>query len=133
MKAGEKMQLGKDRLLSTIKGNLWIRAILMNILVFIGTQVFLQPIFESNDDNYMAAIVYGAYGSYETRMLFTNVLLGKAIKLLLLICPVLPWYTIVQYSAVFIASTVITYLIIKNEKNEYRYIFRLDSAYFFWI
>lgn len=116
------MKLNRKELLKDIKNNLLIKAIVMNALMFIVTQIFFKPTFESCDDNYMASIVYGAYGEYETRLLFMNILLGKAIKLLLFICPALPWYTIIQYSALFVAFTIIIYIILKNERNDYRYI-----------
>lgn len=102
------------------KFSLWKKVILMNLLIFTLSQIVFQPTFETCDDNYMAAILYGAYGEYNAHFIFSNIILGKIIKALLGICPILPWYTIVQYVGLFFALTCITYVLMKEEKNEYR-------------
>lgn len=104
------------------KFSLWKKVILMNLLIFTLSQIVFQPTFETCDDNYMAAILYGAYGEYNAHFIFSNIILGKIIKALLGICPILPWYTIVQYVGLFFALTCITYVLMKEEKNEYRII-----------
>lgn len=102
------------------KTSLWIKVILRNLIIFVLSQIVFQPTFETCDDNYMAAILYGTYGEYNAHFIFSNIILGKIIKTLIGICPILPWYTIVQYAGLFLAFTCITYVLMKGEKNEYR-------------
>lgn len=102
------------------KNSLWIKVILMNLVIFVLSQVMFQPSFETCDDNYMAAILYGTYGEYNAHFIFSNIILGKVLKSLTVICPILPWYAIVQYVGLFLAFTSITFVLMKKEKNQYR-------------
>ena len=42
-----------------------------------------KPLFATNDDTSMAAIAYGYNGQYESNLVFSNILLGKLLMLLL--------------------------------------------------
>lgn len=108
-----------------------IQAVILNIIAFVISQTFFEPVFETNDDNYISAILYGVYGEYDTHLIYMNVLMGKIIKALLLICPVLPWYTIIQYVLLFISFTSILYLILNNDKNGYKYFLCVTTLIFF--
>lgn len=114
------MQKNKRRCI--LKNNLWITAFFMNLIAFICSQVFFQPMFETCDDNYMAAIAYGAYGEYESRIVCIHEFIGKLLKGLLTIFPSVPWYSVIQYVCLFAAFTAILFIFLSNEKNEYRYI-----------
>ena len=80
--------------IKSIEYNIWIQALILNLIAFAISQFFFEPVFETNDDNYISAILYGVYGEYDTHLVYMNVIMGKIIKLLLLLCPILPWYTI---------------------------------------
>lgn len=82
------------------------------IVLWLGIAFFLfQNItFESNDDNSMARMAYGMIGDYETHLVFINVIIGKLLKLCLLLFPTVPWYTVFQCILVLISFFVITYL-----------------------
>lgn len=107
-----------DRVKKCIQTSLLLQAILMNFFVFLASQIFFEPEFETNDDNYISSILYGVYGNYDTHLVYMNVFLGKIIKLFLVICPKFPWYTIIQYGCLFISFTALTYLIIKEKERK---------------
>lgn len=98
-------------------------AILINLVVFIVLQIIFKPMYETNDDNYISSLVYGAFGEYDTHLVYTNILMGKVYKALLLLCPSIPWYAIIQYSLLFISFTAILYIVLSYKENIYRYIF----------
>ena len=100
--------------------NLWLKAIFMNLVIIILANTIFQPSYETCDDNYLSAILYGAYGEYNAHLIYINIFLGKLLKLLLVICPNLPWYAIVQYLGLFLSFVIITYVILNNKENEYR-------------
>lgn len=104
-----------------VKNNLLIQAVLINVCVFFLFQVFFNPYFETNDDNYISAILYGVYGHYDTHLVYMNVIMGKIIKFFLLIFPQLPWYTIIQYGVLWVAFTAITYLTLKEKETKTGY------------
>ena len=117
--------------IKSIEYNIWIQALILNLIAFAISQFFFEPVFETNDDNYISAILYGVYGEYDTHLVYMNVIMGKIIKLLLLLCPILPWYTIIQYILLFVAFTAILYLILNNKTNEYRYFLCITMLIFF--
>lgn len=98
-------------------------AILINLVVFIVLQIIFKPMYETNDDNYISSLVYGAFGEYDTHLVYTNILMGKVYKALLLLCPSIPWYAIIQYSLLFTSFTAILYIVLSYRENIYRYIF----------
>lgn len=98
-------------------------AILINLVVFIVLQIIFKPMYETNDDNYISSLVYGAFGEYDTHLVYTNILMGKVYKVLLLLSPSIPWYAIIQYSLLFISFTAILYIVLSYKENIYRYIF----------
>lgn len=98
-------------------------AILINLVVFIILQIIFKPMYETNDDNYISSLVYGAFGEYDTHLVYTNIFMGRVYKALLLLCPSIPWYAIIQYSLLFISFTAILYIVLSYKENIYRYIF----------
>lgn len=101
-------------------GDLWIKAIFMNLIIFILANILFQPSYETCDDNYLSAILYGAYGEYNAHLIYINIILGKILKMLMVACPGMPWYAIVQYLGLFLSFVIITYVILQDRENEYR-------------
>lgn len=98
-------------------------AILINLVIFIVLQIIFKPMYETNDDNYISSLVYGAFGEYDTHLVYTNILMGKVYKVLLLLSPSIPWYAIIQYSLLFVSFTAILYIVLSYKENIYCYIF----------
>lgn len=98
-------------------------AILINLVIFIVLQILFKPMYETNDDNYISSLVYGAFGEYDTHLVYTNILMGKIYKALLLLNSSVPWYALIQYALLFVSFTVILYIVLSYKENIYRYIF----------
>lgn len=108
---------GVMKLVRELKKNALAQAVLINLVVFGFVQLFCHPYFETNDDNFMAAILYGKYGEYSSRMVFINILIGRFLKVLLLIFPNVCWYTVFHYIVLFVSFTVICYLLLSESKS----------------
>lgn len=67
--------------------------------------------WETNDDVYMSSISYGVYGQYDEHLIYINIIMGRLIKLLLTVCPLIPWYGILQVLFVFSSFVIIVYRI----------------------
>lgn len=75
--------------------------------------------WETNDDVYMSSIAYGTYGQYDEHLIFINIIIGRAIKYLLTVCPRIPWYGVLQTILVFISFVIIVYRILENCLNRH--------------
>ena len=73
-----------------------------------------KPLFATNDDTSMAAIAYGYNGQYESNLVFSNILLGKLLMLLLHLWPTVPWYTVLQCVVVLSGFVVLVYLFLQH-------------------
>lgn len=86
-------------------------SVIANAILFIIIQIFFEPRFETNDDNYMAAILYGSAGEYSSRIVFINVIIGKILKILMQIILGVCWYTVFQYTVMFLSFVIIFYIV----------------------
>lgn len=93
-------------------------ACLLNVCVLAGMLLLLRPTFETNDDISIAMIVNGAWGSYDAHVVFQNYLLGLFYKLLYTLTGAgIPWYTVIQFTAVYASMTTVTYVIFQKMKT----------------
>lgn len=105
-------------MIQKIKHNTFLFAILINLLfLFISIFIF-HPHFEVVDDQYMAFLAEGVYGSRSSMLVFTNLLYGKILSFFYSIYAGIRWYSILQISLLFIAFTSITYTLIKTGGNQ---------------
>lgn len=90
------------------------RTLIINVLYFLLFTVFLFPYYEENDDNSLSNIVSGAYGKPSSRMIHTNIVVGKFLSTLTELVPTIKWYTVFLYCILFLSFCVLTYVIIKR-------------------
>ena len=98
------------------QGTLW-KAVIINIIVFVGLQMLFQPVFETNDDQYMANIAEGFYQGYNSHLVYINIIVGKILKLLYRLCGSVKWYLVLQYFLIFISFCCITWFVLKKFKR----------------
>lgn len=79
---------------------------------------FLHCDFETNDDYGMSTILYGTYGNYNSHLVFINIIIGKFLKILLSIFPVVPWYTVFQILLIIVSFAALFYILLKNSENQ---------------
>ena len=89
-------------------------SIVINTILAIVFICLMDTYFESNDDAGMSSIVEGLYGEKNARIIFINVFIGKILKILYSIIPLVKWYTVFQYIGLFFAFTFFTYILLKH-------------------
>ncbi len=91
-------------------GKVWFSC-LFNLAVLAGMLLLLRPAFETNDDISIAMIVNGAWGVHDPHVICQNYLLGLVYSLFYRIGHgSIPWYTILQFAAIFAAMTTVTWI-----------------------
>ena len=99
----EKVNKGKFRTL--------IYSLLINAAALIANALIFMPNWETNDDLALLEIVCGAHGLYDYHLINESTILGRGLVFLYSHIPHIPWYTVAQYFFLFIAFTVVTYII----------------------
>lgn len=111
MKNWIKSKIGK------CKQNIAVKAILLNLVYLLGMLIIFTPFF-SIDDYLMSNIVYGAYGTdYDYQITYMSFLYGRLIVFLLRLFPKVPWYTVLFDLWLFIALSLLTYIILNWSDN----------------
>ena len=89
-------------------------ALISNLLILGAMAAFMRPSFETNDDIVFAELGSGLRGVKDAHLVFQNYGLGMIYRFLYGVTGRLPWYTIVQYMILFVAFTVVTYVLISR-------------------
>lgn len=89
-------------------------ALISNLLILGAMAAFMRPSFETNDDIVFAELGSGLRGVKDAHLVFQSYGLGMIYRFLYGVTGRLPWYTIVQYMILFVAFTVVTYVLISR-------------------
>ena len=89
-------------------------ALISNLLILGAMAAVMRPSFETNDDIVFAELGSGLRGVKDAHLVFQNYGLGMIYRFLYGVTGRLPWYTIVQYMILFVAFTVVTYVLISR-------------------
>lgn len=99
------------------RDKLWFSAGL-NVLVLGALLLLMGPVYDSDKDVYMLALVNGALGKNDPHIIFGNVILGKICSLLYGIFGArFCWYEMFQCALLFAAFTALTYIMIQKWKG----------------
>lgn len=95
----------------------FILSLCLNTIIMLITFLLWEPTTKS-DDYDMSVILYGGLnGEYSTINLYYNALLGKLLVFLLNLFPSISWFFILQYLLMFLANTIIGYLLFSKSHN----------------
>ena len=89
-------------------------SLLINAAAMFANALIFMPNWETNDDLALLEIVCGAHGVYDYHLINESSILGRGLVFLYSHIPHIPWYTVAQYVFLFIAFTVVTYIILDN-------------------
>ena len=94
-----------------------IPALIINAIALAFCIFVLDVKYEVSDDHMIDSVLSGAFnekgsGSYDTHLLFSNMLLGYPIKLLNMIIPSVSWYFVFLMTLSFASMTTVTYIIL---------------------
>ena len=100
-----------------LKKNTLLFALAINFIFLLISFVLFHPHFEVVDDQFMAAMAEGAYGSRSTMLVFINCIYGKLLHILYSIYAGIRWYSVLQILFLFVSFTTITYVLMKIGGN----------------
>lgn len=98
------------------KQKVLIATVLINICSLLLLLLLFSPRYQAKQDVIMQALVYGINGETTSRLIFSNILIGKFLTLLTAIGQG-PWYILFQYVLVFISLNVIIFITLKRNYN----------------
>lgn len=88
--------------------------LIWNAICLVAGILIMRPIFETNDDLTIVEMVSGGLWGKDAHVVYQNCLLGKLYVLLYSITKKVPWYGLVQYFFLWLAFSVIVYIIWKR-------------------
>lgn len=92
----------------------WWASGLLNLFC-LGVFLFtMRPTFETNDDLTFVEFATGAMGIADAHLVYQNYLLGKVYLLLYTLCKTIPWYGLLQYIFLWLAFSILTYVILQR-------------------
>lgn len=111
-------------------GKAWF-AVLANLVLLAVLLVFFSPVYETNDDMGLCAIVNGAKGTYDAHMIYVNYLVGLVLTGLYRITGSVAWHALLQYGVLLCAFSAVTYVGLRRwQKLPFSWIFGGMLVYF---
>lgn len=98
-------------------GKIALLSVLLNALILASLLLVFQPFFETNDDMAIALFVNGARGSHDAHLVYTNYIIGLILSALYRAGSRFPWYTLLQYAALFGSFTAVLYGVLRRLRN----------------
>ncbi len=94
-----------------------IFVLLQNLICLILSLFVFHPHFEENDDTIIAFIAEGVYGTRDSHLVYVNACWGEVLKTLYRLFPDIRWHSVTQYIFMFLALSVICYLLVREKKQ----------------
>lgn len=92
-------------------------SIFINALILLVYLFLFRPVYETNDDMGICNIVNGVTGTNDPHLVYSNYLLGLLLSVCYRVMPGITWFPVLQYAALFLSFTAITYVVIRKMKN----------------
>lgn len=92
--------------------------VFLNIVTLLISVLLFHPQFEENDDAFLAMIAEGAYGTRDFHLIYSNVILGKLLNACYAAVPSIRWHSVFQYFFLFLALSLITYLLCRRRNGK---------------
>lgn len=113
------------------KHELLCKSLILNILFFIGMELCFETIL-TVDNAIISSTIYGASGNdYNFRTDYMSFPYSYIVVLFLRLFPGLPWYAILDCVWLFIAFTIVTYLVYEKYNNRFGTILNVIMLAFF--
>lgn len=108
------------------------QAFLLNGAFLLCAILFCDIKYEVSDDFMMEAVLSGAFGQgYNAHLLFSNIFLGYALKIMYMLIPIVSWYFIFQIGVCFLSLTAATYVILEHNTKPAGILFSFLLVTFF--
>ena len=89
-------------------------SVMLSACIICALLLFNHPAFETNDDNYLASVVYGVRGSSSVHTVYISSLLSGLLSFLQRAVPFLPWYTLFQCAVLFASFVSAGFVILRR-------------------
>ena len=107
------------------------KVFLINVLI-LGMMVLISSgFYETNDDNYLSAIIYGAWGNSASNVVYINSLLSTLLYVIHNSLPSVPVYYIFQLLLILASLTIVSYVVVKKSSSRSSYLMITAFALFF--
>lgn len=101
--------------INRVKNSSLAMAFLLNGVFLLCAILFCDIKYEVSDDFMMEAVLSGAFGQgYNAHLLYSNIFLGYALKIMYMLIPVVSWYFVFQITVCFCSLTAVTYVILEH-------------------
>lgn len=94
--------------------------LLVNMVVCGLFVAIMFPFFEANDDQVIMHLVDGTMGYTDPHLVYQNALLGVILMGLYSVCRFVPWYTLLQYTAICLGFAGVTWVLQKRSEKPAR-------------
>ena len=107
-------------------------SILMNIMIMLFMILFFYARYDCEIDIAMQSMLYGVSDSGKpcAYLIFSNIVLGKILMILMGIAPKIAWYTVFHYVMILVSLIVISYIIISRNDNSVGHMIAMIVAVF---
>lgn len=108
-------------------------SILMNIMIMLFMILFFYARYDCEIDIAMQSMLYGVSDSGKpcAYLIFSNIVLGKILMILMGIAPKIAWYTVFHYVMILVSLIVISYIIISRNDNSVGHMIAMIVAVFY--
>lgn len=112
---------------------LFWHVILLNVILLVAMVLLFYPQFQNEADLVMQTLLYGVgqQGVCISHIMFSNIVLGKLMQILLGIAPGIAWYVVLHYIAVFVSLVIMGYVIIKRNPSKMGWLIAIIMGSFF--
>ena len=90
-------------------------SVILSVSVICALLLFNYPAFETNDDNYLASVIYGVRGASSAHTVYISSLLSGLLSFLQRSVPALPWYTLFQCAVLFASFVSAGFVILRRD------------------
>lgn len=115
---------------------LWIKSFLINFCVLFVFLMFFEPTTKSDDYDMVNLLCGGVNGKNSPYLMYSHYFFGLALKILTNAFPTISWFFVSQYILLYIAFSVLCYVILKINKGKQIWLFlffMLYAGYEFYI
>lgn len=95
--------------------NAWCISLVINVLFLVLMLLLFYPKYTNSGDIIMQNLLYGVIpGLKMAHIVFSNVLLGKALEILIHVFPNVAWYAVAQYFFIFVSLTCLGHMVLRR-------------------
>jgi hypothetical protein len=131
-RAGRQQEMEKGKFWKWLTKPLFVSFLAGAVILGMYLLLFC-PYYESDLDLVMQSLVYSSRfsGVGTSRLIFSNIFLGKFFSICMLISSNLPWYAVFHYCMIFLAIWILLYITMQRNPNKMGMVMGVVTALFY--